>query len=142
MKNTVKEGWERRIYATLAVLFAMLAIMALWCRGRSFAKVLQIGSEDVGSIVIARSGISTLEITDRESIDAFMSCVNHFRYNTYFDRSHLSGCMPDDYVKLFSSSGKELSHLLFTDEAVLVYNNDVYIANSPYFADLRRQLRL
>ena len=29
MKNTVKEGWERRVYATLAVLFAMLVIMAL-----------------------------------------------------------------------------------------------------------------
>lgn len=142
MKNTVKEDWKRRICATLTVLLAMLVIMALWCRGRSFAKILQIGSEDVGRIVVARSGTSNLEITDRESIDAFMSCVNHFRYNTYFDRSHLSGCMPDDYVKLFSRSGKELSLLLFTDEAVLVYNNDVYIANSPYFANLREQLWL
>ncbi len=141
MKNTVKEDWKRRVCAVITALLVMLVIMALWCRGRSFARVLQIGSEDVGRIVVVRGRDPEQEITDRETIDGIMSCVNHFRYMTYFDRRHLCG-VAGYYIKLYSQGGRELSRLNFTDEAVLVYNCDVYMASSPYFADLQKQLFL
>lgn len=141
MKNSVKEDWKRRIHATIAILLAMVVLAALWSYGRSFAKALQINGKDVGRILVNRAD-SSFEFTDRGSINEFMSYVNHFRYNFYFDRSHLSGCMPDYYVKLFNHSGRELVQLIFVDEGVLVYNVDVYLCDTPYFAPLRQQLGL
>ena len=142
MKNTVKEDWKRRIYAAFALLLVMLVIMALWRYGRSFAKVLQIGSEDVGRIVVVRRGTSDLEITDRETIDTLMSIINHFRYQAYYDRSNISGCLSERYMTLYSQEGRELSRLTFTDQSVMLYSNDAYLSSTPYFEPLCRELHL
>ena len=141
MKNTVKEDWKRRLCAVITALLVMLVIMALWCRGRSFAKVLQIGSEDVGRIVVVRRGTSDLEITDREAIDALMSTINRFRYHAYYDRTGIAGCLGERYVTLYSQGGQELSRLTFTDESVMIYN-DAYLSIAPYFESFCRELHL
>ncbi len=142
MKNTVKEDWKRRIRATVSVLVVMVAVAGLWCRGRSFARVLQIGSEDVGRIVVVRRGTSDLEITDRETIDMLMSIINHFRYQAYYDRSNISGCLSERYMMLYSQEGRELSRLTFSDESVMIYSNDIYLSSTPYFEPFCRELHL
>lgn len=142
MKNTVKEDWKRRIRATVCVLAAMMVAAALWCRGRPFAKVLQIGTEDVGRIAVVRQGMADLEITDRETIDAVMSIINHFRYQTCFDRSNLSGCLPEQYVALYSQEGRELTRLQVYNEGIVLRYNDAYLSGFPYFEPLCQQLGL
>ena len=142
MKNTVKEDWKRRIRATVSVLVVMVAVAGLWCRGRSFARVLQIGSEDVGRIVVVRRGTSDLEITDRETIDMLMYIINHFRYQAYYDRSNISGCLSERYMMLYSQEGRELSRLTFSDESVMIYSNDIYLSSTPYFEPFCRELHL
>lgn len=140
--NTIKQDWKRRVRAALTALLAMLIIAALWSYGRSFAKVLQVDSEDVGRIVVVRRGTADLEIMDRKAIESIMSTINHFRYQTYFDRSHLSGCLSERYMLLYSPGGRELSRLTFTDESVMIYSNDFYLSSSPYFEPLCRELHL
>ena len=142
MKNTVKEDWKRRIRATVSVLVVMVAVAGLWCRGGSFARVLQIGSEDVGRIVVVRRGTSDLEITDRETIDMLMSIINHFRYQAYYDRSNISGCLSERYMMLYSQEGRELSRLTISDESVMIYSNDIYLSSTPYFEPFCRELHL
>ena len=142
MKNTVKEDWKRRIRATVSVLVVMVAVAGLWCRGRSFARVLQIGSEDVGRIVVVRRGTSDLEITDRETIDTLMSIINYFRYQAYYDRSNISGCLSERYMMLYSQEGRELSRLTFTDQSVMIYSNYIYLSSTPYFEPFCRELHL
>lgn len=142
MAEQVRKEWKGRIFATGAVLLSMLVIMALWCRGRPFGKVLQIDSAQVGRIVVVRTGTTDIELTDRGSIEEFMSFVNHFRYQAYYNRSGFSGCVPERYVKLLGHSGQALYLLFFSDQGITVNYNDVYLSSAPYFESFCRQLHL
>lgn len=142
MQNTVKENWKRRICATITVLVVMCVIAALWSYGRSFAKVLQAGSGDVARIVVTRRDSTAIEYTDRESIDAFMSCINGFRYNIVLDNSDRSGCWPDNLVKLFDPFGRQIRSFSLYDDALMIDPAHIYRCSTPYFSSLCQQLEL